>query len=74
MNKIKEIVLSYAAAFNPTEEQSNLAEERLLICVDCEHWVQGSIRDYCGKCGCTTSKKVFSPNGAAACPEGKWQR
>ena len=74
MNKIKEIVLSYAAALNPTEEQRQLAEERLLICVDCEHWVQGSIRDYCEVCSCTTSKKIFSPKGAAACPIGKWQR
>jgi hypothetical protein len=74
MNKVKEIILSYAAAFNPTEEQRKVAEERLLVCVDCEHWVQGSVRDYCGKCGCTTKAKVFSPKGAAACPEGKWQR
>ena len=74
MNKVKEIILSYAAAFNPTEEQKEVAEERLLVCVDCEHWVQGSIRDYCDACGCTTSKKVFSPKGAAACPEGKWLR
>jgi hypothetical protein len=74
MNKVKEILLSYAAALNPTEEQRELAEERLLVCVDCEHWVQGSIRDYCNECGCTTSKKVFSPKGAAACPKEKWQR
>lgn len=74
MNKVKEIILSYAAAFNPTEEQKEVAEERLLVCVDCEHWVQGSIRDYCDACGCTTSKKIFSPKGAAACPKGKWLR
>lgn len=74
MNKVKEIILSYAAAFNPTEEQKEVAEERLLVCVDCEHWVQGSIRDYCGACGCTTSKKIFSPKGAEACPKGKWSR
>lgn len=72
MNKLKEIILSYAAKINPTDEQKQVAEERLAICMDCEHWVQSAIRDYCGKCGCTTSAKVFSPAGANACPEKKW--
>ena len=72
MNKLKEIVISYATAMNPTEEQKEVAEKRLAICMDCEHWVQSTIRDYCGKCGCTTSAKVFSPVGADACPMQKW--
>jgi len=29
MNKIKEIILSYAASVNPTDEQKELAEIRL---------------------------------------------
>lgn len=74
MNKIKEIILSYATAINPTEEQKLLAEKRLEVCTNCEYWVQGALRDYCSKCGCTTSAKVFSPNGAEACPEGKWEQ
>ena len=72
MNKLKEIVLSYATKLNPTEEQKEIAEQRLEICMQCEFWVQSNIRDYCGKCGCTTSAKVFSPKGADACPEKKW--
>lgn len=72
MNKLKEIIISYATKFNPTEEQKEVAEKRLEICMACEHWVQTSIRDYCGKCGCTTSAKVFTPVGANACPEKKW--
>jgi hypothetical protein len=72
MNKVKEILLSYAAKINPTEEQKEIAEKRLEICAVCEHWVQGAVRDYCGKCGCTTSAKVFSPVGVNACPEKKW--
>jgi glycosyltransferase involved in cell wall biosynthesis len=72
MNKIKEILLSYMTAMNPTEEQKEIAEKRLEICANCEFWVQSSIRDYCNKCGCTTSAKVFSPVGADACPEKKW--
>lgn len=72
MNKVKEIILSYAAKINPTEEQKEIAEKRLEICTTCEFWVQGAVRDYCSKCGCTTSAKVFSPVGANACPMQKW--
>ena len=72
MNKVKEILLSYMTAMNPTQEQKEIAEKRLEICADCEFWVQSTMRDYCNKCGCTTSAKVFSPVGADACPEKKW--
>lgn len=72
MNKVKEILLSYVAKANPTEEQKEVAEKRLEICANCEYWVQSAIRDYCDICKCTTSAKVFSPVGADACPEKKW--
>ena len=72
MNKIKEIILSYSAKFNPTEEQKKIAEKRLEICMGCEFSVQSELIDYCDKCGCITSAKVFSPVGAKACPEKKW--
>lgn len=72
MNKVKEILLSYIAAVNPSEEQKEVAEKRLEICANCEFWVQSAVRDYCIKCGCTTKAKVFSPVGAGACPEKKW--
>jgi hypothetical protein len=72
MNKVKEILLSYMTAMNPTEMQKEIAEKRLEICANCEFWVQSTIRDYCGKCGCNTSGKIFSPVGAEACPEKKW--
>jgi len=72
MNKVKEILLSYMTAINPTEEQKEIAEKRLETCASCEFWVQSPIGDYCGKCGCPTKAKVFSPVGATACPEKKW--
>lgn len=72
MNKLKEILISYATKYKPTEEQQKVAEKRLAVCMDCEHWKQTAIRDYCDKCGCTTSAKVYSPVGASACPEKKW--
>ena len=72
MNKIKEILIAYANKRNPTDEQKKIAEERLVICMGCEHWRQSAIMDYCNKCGCDTSAKVFTPRGADACPEKKW--
>ena len=70
MNKMKEILISYVTAFNPTQEQIEVAEKRLSTCMECEFWVQSTI-NYCDKCGCPTSAKVFSPL-ANACPEKKW--
>jgi len=73
MNKLKEILISYATKYgNPTDEQKEIANKRLEVCMGCEYWVQSNIRDYCSKCGCTTSAKVFSPMGADACPLKKW--
>lgn len=72
MNKIQEILQSYLTSFNPTDEQKEIAEKRLETCSTCEFWAQSMARDYCTKCGCTTSAKVFSPKGAEACPEKKW--
>jgi hypothetical protein len=72
MNKVKEILLSYMTAMNPTEEQKEVAEKRLEICATCEFWKHSLVRDFCSKCGCTTKQKVFSPVGSGACPEKKW--
>lgn len=72
MNKLKEILLSYKTSFNPTEQQKEVAEKRLAICMDCEDWVQSPIRDFCKVCGCSTSAKVYSPVGKTACPKQKW--
>jgi len=74
MNKIKEIVQSYARMINPTEEQKRVAEERLRVCTGCEFWAQNPAGiHYCKRCGCATKAKVFSPKGLNACPEGKWE-
>jgi hypothetical protein len=70
MNKVKEILLSYITAMNPTEEQKEVAEKRLEICVSCEHWAQNPER--CSLCGCLTRGKIFSPRGTDACPAQKW--
>ena len=74
MNKIKEIILSYATMVNPTEEQKAMAEVRLATCMECEEWKQNVVGiEYCGMCGCATKGKIFSPKGIQACPLSKWE-
>jgi ribosomal protein L37E len=73
MNKLNEIFQAWVAAANPSPEQKLLAEQRTSICDGCEH-KQYALKIYtCGLCGCPLSKKVFSPNGAKACPGNKWE-
>jgi hypothetical protein len=70
MNKIEEIVKSWAISFNPTEEQQENAVNRLNICHSCEHMERG-VFDKCGLCGCFLKGKVFSPR-EKACPDGRF--
>lgn len=73
MNKVTEIIMSYATAMNPTDEQKINAEIRLKTCMSCEFWTENAIGiQYCKRCGCATKVKVFSPVGQQACPENKW--
>lgn len=72
MNKIKEIIISYSNALNPNDDEKKLAEERLQVCLGCEHWNNSGLVDICNKCGCLTKVKVFSP--VNSCPESKWSK
>lgn len=70
-----EIAVAWKRAANPTEEQQQVAEERLNICNDCEFKeFKRMIRSFvCGACGCPLNKKVYSPKpGNIACPKQKW--
>lgn len=74
MNRIKEIIQSYARSIHPTEEQKRVAEIRLKTCTGCEFWAENAVGiQYCKKCGCATKAKVFSPRGLQACPLNKWE-
>jgi hypothetical protein len=74
MNKIYEIIQSYATMVNPTEEQKEVAAIRLKTCMGCEFWAENALGiEYCKKCGCATQGKIFSPKGLQACPENKWE-
>lgn len=74
---IKEIIVAWHHAANPTPEQKEIAEYRASICETCEFKeFKTLIRSYvCGACGCPISKKVYSPNpGPDACPKSKWNK
>ena len=74
MNKVKEIILSYAKLLVHNEEELKIAEIRLGTCMGCEQWKQNAVGiEYCDMCGCLTKGKVFSPKGIQACPLSKWK-
>lgn len=67
---IVEIFKSWAIAYDPNEEQSELAAQRMKICDGCDA-KKTSPLIYCGDCGCPLGKKVFTPY-MNRCPRGKW--
>jgi len=72
MNKIKEIAISWWRAENPTKEQSELAQKRLAICMECDSIKESIVFNYvCGECGCPIGKKIFTPI-KGACDLKKW--
>jgi len=74
VNKVNEIILSYANMLNPTEEQKYMAEIRLATCMSCEQCKENALGiEYCGLCGCAMKVTVFSPKGFQACPLKKWE-
>lgn len=70
MNKLKEIILSFAESINPDQETLEKAEKRYEICSKCEY-IQKGLVETCNICGCFISKKIFSPRDPA-CPLKKW--
>jgi hypothetical protein len=74
---IKEIMIAWHRAANPTPEQKEIAEYRVSVCDTCEFKeFKTLIRSYtCGACGCPISKKIYSPSpGPEACPKAKWEK
>lgn len=71
MNKVEEIFKAWNIAFNPDNEQAELASKRIEICNSCEHKVTNLGINRCSVCGCALKGKVFSPV-KGACPKGKW--
>ncbi len=74
---IKEIIVAWHRAANPTPEQKEIAEYRASICDTCEYkeFKKLIMTHICGACGCPISKKVYSPApGPTACPKEKWKK
>ncbi len=72
MNKVEEILKSWAIQLSPSSEQNELAAKRLEICNVCENKKQNAIGVYvCGICGCVLKSKVFTP-AERGCPIDKW--
>ena len=52
MNKVEEIFKAWNIAFNPTNQQNELASKRIEICNTCEHKKTNLGINRCGVCGC----------------------
>lgn len=73
MNKLQEIFKAWNIAFDPNNEQAELAAKRIEICNSCDKKVTNLGINRCSVCGCALKGKVFSPV-KGACPEGKWDK
>jgi len=71
MNKLQEIFKAWNIAFDPDNEQAELAAKRIEICNSCDKKVTNLGINRCSVCGCALKGKVFSPV-KGACPIGKW--
>ena len=71
MNKLQEIFTAWNIAFNPNNEQNELAGKRIDVCNSCEYKVTNLGINRCSVCGCALKGKVFTPI-KGACPKGKW--
>lgn len=72
----KEIFEAWKISMNPTEQQENLAQERLKICLGCSYRkeVLNGVKwsAFCSDCGCPLNKKVFSKI-FNPCTQKKWE-
>jgi uncharacterized paraquat-inducible protein A len=74
VKKINEIMKAWIIAANPSDLEKNHAQKRYSICEECSYRKSKLSVEYCGKCGCPLSKKIFSPEMIDTCPIGKWNK
>lgn len=71
----KTIIDAWIIANNPTSEQIELSEKRLIICNSCtsrKEYMKGvKLLNICTECGCPILKKIFT-NIYNSCPLEKW--
>jgi hypothetical protein len=72
----KEIFEAWKISLNPTQQEEELGQKRLNVCLGCEYrkellkglkWTA-----YCNDCGCPLNKKVFSKT-FNPCTQKKWK-
>ena len=67
-----DIIRAWWIAAHPTPQQSELAQNRLNICKQCDSMVDSVVFDKkCNECGCPIGKKIFTPV-IGGCPIGNW--
>lgn len=72
IKKATEIFNAWKVAMNPSEDQKQIAEDRLKVCMQCEFKMDNPVL-HCSACGCPLGKKIFS-QVPKSCPKGKWER
>ncbi len=70
MGKINNIGSGWFKSVVHTKQEQGKAEARKKICGGCDENKELMGFNYCGKCYCPISKKVYSPMDK--CPLGKW--
>lgn len=65
------IIKAWIVSQNPSKEEEQLAQKRILICNNCEFRKYNKFFDLflCDKCNCPINKKIFSEE---RCPLKKW--
>lgn len=70
----KTIAKAWITAANPSAEEKEIAEHRLLKCNSCKYrkksWIIFGMY-YCSQCGCPLEKKIFAED-KEECPKNYW--
>lgn len=69
-----DVIKAWWIASNPTPQQSELAQNRLNICKQCDSMVDSVVfNKVCKECGCPIGKKIFTDK-MGTCDLKKWNK
>lgn len=66
------IARSWIIAANPSQQDKEIAEERLKICNSCEFLKGDGLIPHCGVCHCPIKGLIFCPE-KSICKKNKWK-
>jgi hypothetical protein len=76
LRKSKEIFNAWGIAMDPSSDQFDLAQKRILICNGCE-FKREDPYVHCSICTCSLKIKIYTPNTFldidGSCPKEKWK-